>query len=123
MVLTGIDFVSTDRREHHRLAIDRLVVQSRSTTGRILNLSARGLAIEISSGMMIGSTQRLLIVSPVRRVTVTASVRWCRLCRLSPITSGDVVPVFRAGLRFQKPRPTREAATAKPRERSRTEDC
>jgi hypothetical protein len=68
---------------------------------RVVNLSLGGMALETNDYLQFGRQYSVNLDNEGRRVTLVATVAWCKLRRTKKNRSGDVVPVYRAGLRFR----------------------
>ena len=93
---------SAGRRRHRRYEVaglgGRLVVPMEV---RVVNLSLGGMALETNDYLQFGRSYSVNLDHNGHRVTLVATVAWCKLRHTKKNPSGDVVPVFRAGLRFQ----------------------
>ena len=93
---------SAGRRRHRRFEVaglgGRLVVPMEV---RVVNLSLGGMALETNDYLQFGRRYSVNLDNGGRRVTLVATVAWCRLRSTKKNPSGEVVPVYRAGLRFQ----------------------
>lgn len=70
-------------------------------TIEVLNLSLGGMAVETSSCLQFGREYTLkLDGGDGLEVSLSGSVAWCSLRRTSRSGSGEVVPIYRAGLKF-----------------------
>lgn len=90
------------RRRHRRYEVaglgGRLVVPMEV---RVVNLSLGGMSLETNDYLQFGRSYSVNLDHNGHRVTLVATVAWCKLRHTKKNPSGDVVPVFRAGLRFQ----------------------
>lgn len=68
---------------------------------RVLNLSLGGMAVETHDYLRFGRQYSVNLDHEGRRVTLVATVAWCKLKGTRRQSSGEVAPVYRAGLRFQ----------------------
>lgn len=73
-----------------------------STDAKVVNLSLNGLAVETSSYLQVGRDYSLRLQHPKHPMRVHGEVVWCTLVRTRRDQRGDVVPVYRAGLRFEE---------------------
>lgn len=73
-----------------------------STDAKVVNLSLDGLAVETSSYLQVGHEYSLRLEHASRPMHVRGRVAWCSLVRTSRDRRGDVAPVYRAGLHFEK---------------------
>jgi hypothetical protein len=72
---------------------------------RLLNLSADGAAIETNVPPRIGAEVLCELENQQTTVMIPGEVRWCKLGSTSSDEGGDVVPVYRAGIRFSNGMP------------------
>lgn len=67
----------------------------------VLNLSLGGMAVATSSYLHFNRAYTLRLVSDQQNISLTGKVAWCALKGTSRGVDGEVVPVYRAGLRFE----------------------
>jgi hypothetical protein len=93
---------SAGRRRHRRYEVvglaGRLVVPMEV---KVVNLSLGGMALETHDYLQFGRRYSVNLDNGGRRLTLEASVAWCKLKSTRRNELGEVVPVYRAGLRFQ----------------------
>lgn len=91
-----------ERRRHPRQVVDDLsgILQSTHPV-RIVDLSATGAAVEASERLLPNHTYRLRMDSREGEILTSGRVVWAKLTGTREIESGDVEPVFRAGIRFE----------------------
>jgi len=68
--------------------------------GRIVDISAFGAGVESHSPLRVLEEMPLTFGIGPSRATVRGEVRWCRLAETKPTSSGESVPIFRAGIAF-----------------------
>ena len=73
---------------------------SYSVEARVLNLSLGGLAVRTNTQLSIGRKYRFRLGDKVDAVQMTGAVRWCRMSGTEKQESGDIVPVYEAGISF-----------------------
>ncbi len=73
-------------------------------SGRILNLSQGGLAIETGSALRVGARYRFKVTGGERPADFEGRILWCRLRRTRP-AGGDVEPIYRAGIGLEPEEP------------------
>ena len=88
------------RRQVRRFHAGRVSFRSSRLDARLVNLSANGVAIETSDPPRIGAEVLCELESDQTLALIPGEVRWCRLGGTTSDEAGDVVPVYRAGLRF-----------------------
>ncbi len=89
-----------DRRLAIRFEIPDAEVVSPVLSGRILNLSRRGLAIETGSALRVGARCRFTVTGGERTAEFHGRILWCRLRTIRP-AGGDFEPVYRAGIELE----------------------
>jgi len=93
---------SLGRRRYRRFEVaglgGRLVVPMEV---RVINLSLGGMALETNGYLQFGRRYSVKLDNGGRRATLIATVAWCKLRGTRKNPRGEVVPVYRAGLRFQ----------------------
>jgi hypothetical protein len=90
------------RRRHQRFEVaglgGRLVVPMEV---QVVDLSLGGMALETNGYLQFGRRYSVHLENGGRRATLIATVAWCKLRGTKKNPAGEVVPVYRAGLRFQ----------------------
>jgi len=76
----------------------------------IVDLSIDGVGIETHTALSVGRSYRLRVFRAGEPLDLVGLVAWSRLVRTEATPSGDVLPVYRAGLNFDQSRS--EAASA-----------
>lgn len=89
-----------EQRHDPRLSVEKMRIRNGLLTGRVVNLSRGGLAMESTTGLTIGSVHGFRITSAASTLRVEGEVRWCRLCRTVRRRAGEVLPIFRTGIAF-----------------------
>lgn len=92
-----------EKRNHPRLTIRHTGIHNGLLVGRVINMSLGGLALESTTGLRTGSCHSFRVALGDQPFKIEAEVRWCRLTRTVGRGSGDVVPIFHAGLAFNQP--------------------
>ncbi len=78
-------------------------MEGATIAGRVVDLSSHGMAMESTSPLRVGGRYRLcLAAGGEKRVPVVATVRWCRLTATRRLASGEVAPLYRAGLALHR---------------------
>jgi hypothetical protein len=90
-----------ERRGHCRRTIEGVHVHNGVVSGKLLNLSARGLAIETTSSLRVGARYTLRLGRPWMSFKVTGTVRWSRLARTRKGPGAEVTPIFVAGIAIE----------------------
>ena len=94
-----------ERRESRRYPAGRVGFRSPQIEASLVDLSREGLAIESLEHPPIGGTLEFALVQGRVRADAEGRVCWCNLKRTYRTVEGDVVPVYRAGLRLGGKRP------------------
>jgi hypothetical protein len=89
---------SQERRTHPRRTIEGVHVHNGVISGDLLNFSARGLAVETSSGLRVGARYTFRLGRAWMSFRVTGIVRWSRLRGTRRGPDGEVAPIFVAGI-------------------------
>lgn len=92
-----------EKREHPRLVLRHTGIRNGLLIGRVINMSLGGLALESTTGLRTRSRHSFRVTLGERPFEIEAEVRWCRLTRTVGKGSGEVVPIFQAGLAFDRP--------------------
>ncbi len=95
--------MAKDRRSSDRHEVDG--VQGSlfaSADARIVDVSPEGLAIETNRSLRVGRSVPLAVNRKSRVLPVMAKVIWCSLVGTWRSESREVLPVYRAGVRFEE---------------------
>lgn len=93
----------TDRRKHERFSAEEVLGNfSYSVEANVLNLSLGGLAVRTYTQLNIGRRYRFRVGDRQDAVHLSGAVRWCRLAGTEKRSSGDIVPVYEAGISFDE---------------------
>lgn len=88
-----------DKRRHDRFSTDNVHGRfSYAVRASVLNLSLSGLAVRTDTQLNIGRKYRFELGDPTHAVELSGSVRWCRMSGTEKLPSGDIVPVYEAGI-------------------------
>ena len=68
---------------------------------QVINVSIGGMALETSSYLKFGRAYTLKLQGGGSTLSLTGTVAWCSLRRTAKNAAGDILPVYRAGLRFE----------------------
>ena len=93
----------TDRRQHQRFEID---MTSSIDFGKVLevqlkDVSLGGMAFETKQRPSVGKGYEVRLQLGSDKITVTGKAVWCHLAATINNEQGDLVPIYRAGLRFE----------------------
>ena len=94
-----------ERREARRYPAGRIGFRSPQIQATLVDLSSEGLAIESLEHPPIGSTLEFALEQGRVRAEADGRVCWCNLKRTYRTVEGDVVAVYRAGLRLGRKHP------------------
>lgn len=93
-----------DTRSQPRYDVEDLMVAA-PVAARILDAGALGMKLETMENLPLGREDIFELVARSRTLRIPGRVGWCRLVRTVKTSSGDRVPVYRAGVRFADPYP------------------
>ena len=88
-----------DTRAQPRYEVEDLMV-SAPVSAKILDVGSIGMRLETMENLPLGRQDTFEMVGRSRRLRIPGRVAWCRLVRTVKTTGGDLVPVYRAGVRF-----------------------
>lgn len=89
------------RRRQDRFSTDNVQGNfSYAVEARVLNLSLGGLAVRTNTQLSIGRKYRFSLGGEADSVQLTGAVRWCRMSGTEKKETGDIVPVYEAGISF-----------------------
>lgn len=71
------------------------------TEARVLDLSLEGMGVECHGPLKVGHMYTFRLASPDGELPVSGRVVWCSLVRTDRGAEDDVLPVYRAGIRFE----------------------
>lgn len=94
-----------ERRVQRRYPAPRVSFRSPQIQATLVDLSRDGLAIESLEHPPIGGTLIFALEQGPSRVDADGEVCWCNLKRTYRTAQGDVVAVYRAGIRLGQRRP------------------
>ena len=90
-----------NRRQEDRFSTDNVHGNfSYSVEATVLNLSLGGLAVRTNTQLSIGRKYRFRLGTEADSVSLTGAVRWCRMSGTVKKETGDIVPVYDAGISF-----------------------
>jgi len=88
-----------NRRRHDRFSTENVHGNfSFSVEASVLNLSLGGLAVRTNTQLNIGRKYHFQLGASADAVQLTGSVRWCRMSGTEKKETGDIVPVYDAGI-------------------------
>ena len=92
-----------NRRQHDRFSAEDVRGNfSYSVEASVLNISLGGLAVRTQSQLSIGRKYRFRLGGLAEAVNLSGSVRWCRMSGTERQETGDIVPVYDAGIAFDE---------------------
>lgn len=68
---------------------------------RVINVSLGGMALETNSYLQFGRGYTLKLEGGDRSLSLTGTVAWCALRETTRNPEGEILPVYRAGLKFE----------------------
>ena len=90
-----------NKRRHDRFSTESVSGKfSYAVRASVLNLSLGGLAVRTNTQLNIGRKYQFRLGTSSKDVEMTGSVRWCRMSGTERQESGDVIPVYDAGISF-----------------------
>lgn len=68
---------------------------------RVINVSLGGMALETHSYLQFGRAYTLKLGGGEESLSLTGTVAWCSLRKTTKSVDGEILPVYRAGLKFE----------------------
>lgn len=68
---------------------------------QVINVSLGGMALETNSYLQFGRAYTLRLEGGGQSLSLTGTVAWCSLRQTTKSPDGEVLPVYRAGLKFE----------------------
>lgn len=94
---------SDNRRRFDRYSADDVQGSfSYAVEALVLNISLGGFAVRTGTQLTIGRIYRFRLGSGPEAVNLSGTVRWCRMAGTEKRESGDIVPVYEAGIAFDE---------------------
>ena len=100
---SNMEYIGNERRRHKRLivkGIQRNVPHSLNT--KIINISVDGVAIETTKKLERNKEYDLRINHGGNALRLKGRVIWAILTRIEKKESGDIIPVYKAGMKFHE---------------------
>ncbi len=92
-----------ERRSHKRYEVDNVEGEvTYSFDVKIINMSLEGMAIETSKMLGIDKNYSIKLHNHDKTILIDGQIVWSRLQRTVRTETGDVVPIYRSGIRFNK---------------------
>jgi hypothetical protein len=99
-----LTYMRYERRKHKRLLVKEIQRDAlHSSNHRISNISAGGVAIETTKMLRINKEYNLKIDYKGNHLRLRGLVVWAMRIREEKKESGDIVPVYKAGMTFIEP--------------------
>ncbi|NOY64125.1 MAG: PilZ domain-containing protein [Nitrospirae bacterium] len=93
---------NADKRRYKRYDVNNMSGQIMySVDARILNMSIDGMAVETHHIVNVDRKYQIKLSNGVEAVELKGVVVWSKLVRTERLSTGDVVPVFKAGIKFE----------------------
>jgi c-di-GMP-binding flagellar brake protein YcgR len=92
-----------NRRQHKRYKIDVMEINGKMVLAksvRILDISIGGVCLQTEKSLNIGGEYTLKMEGRGRVLTVRGTVAWASLTGSSVDSQGDIIPVYKAGMKF-----------------------
>lgn len=90
-----------EKRRHDRFSAEDVSGSfSFTVEASVINISLGGLAVRTQTQLKVGREYRFRMGGEEDAVQLSGTVRWCRLSGTERQESGDVVPVYEAGISF-----------------------
>ncbi len=91
-----------ERRRYPRFPTDEVQGSfSYSVKANVDNLSLGGFAVRTSAQLQVGRKYNFRLGEGSASVQLEGEVKWCRLAGTEKLDTGDVVPVYSAGIAFE----------------------
>jgi len=91
-----------ERRRYPRFPTDEVQGSfSYSVKANVDNLSLGGFAVRTSAQLQVGRRYNFRLGEGSASVQLEGEVKWCRLAGTEKLDTGDVVPVYSAGIAFE----------------------
>ncbi len=93
-----------ERRAHKRYEVDSVEGELTYTFEvKILNMSLEGMAIETNKMLNIDKNYRIKLANnDDKTIEIDGQVVWSRLQKTQRLESGDVIPIYRSGIKFNR---------------------
>ena len=98
------EYIGTERRKHKRVVVkggEGDILYPLNT--RIIDISLSGVSIETTEKLRMNKEYSLKINHRNHVLRLKSRVIWALLTRIEKKESGDIVPVYKAGMKFQQP--------------------
>lgn len=92
-----------EKRRYKRFVVEILEINTRLTFARnvkIINISIGGVSLRADKQLNIGSEYTLRIDGKGKTLSLKGVVVWCQLSESLKDPSGNVIPLYRAGIKF-----------------------
>ena len=84
-----------------RYAVDDVIARlGLFEAAAVINISLTGVALQTQKYLAVGKDYPLRVDGESGALCLNGTVVWCRLIRTKPIGHGEVVPIYRAGIKF-----------------------
>jgi hypothetical protein len=100
----GKEYIGIERRKQERViirGIKRNILSPVNT--RIINISLSGVAVETTEKLHMSKECSLRVNHKGNALRLRGRVIWAILARIEKKESGDIIPVYEAGIKFQQP--------------------
>jgi len=100
----GKEYIGTERRKQERVIVrggEKDILYPLNT--RIINISPGGVAVETTEKLHMNEECSLRVNHKGGALRLRGRVIWAILTRIEKKGSGDIIPVYEAGIKFQQP--------------------
>ena len=92
-----------NRRKHGRYPAEEVRGSfSYAVDAVVMNISLGGFAVRTTTQLTVGRIYRFRLGSESESVQLSGIVRWCRMAGTEKTETGDVLPVYQAGIAFDE---------------------
>lgn len=100
---SNIKYIRDERRRHKRLIVKGIQRNvPHSLNSKIINISVGGLAVETTKKLEINKEYDLKINYRGNAFRLKGRVIWALLTRIEKKESGDIIPVYKGGMKFHE---------------------
>lgn len=92
-----------NRRQHKRYKVDVMEINGRMVLAKsvkILDISIGGVCLQTEKNLYVGGEYALQMEGKGKVLTIRGSIAWALLIGSSVDSRGDIIPVYKAGMKF-----------------------
>jgi hypothetical protein len=98
------EYIGHEKRRHKRVVVKEIRDNiSPSLNTKIINISVEGAAVETTKRLIINKEYDLKINHGGVALRVNGRIVWSLLTNIERKKSGDIIAVYKAGMKFQQP--------------------